>query len=340
MDAGMKNGSRKGGSGNPKSKQDRKKKRVKEQILIIVLLLLLVGLALRVKALKVEVQEVKKGMQILSDQVEALQFETVAYEAEPETDVTTEELTFADSIHVINVEKPQKRTEKEILSRLQELGQEDALILEISNKASLYPENMLEALANNPEMADYVAGYLSEKDSREKGLTKAEKTKEFPLLMQWDPRWGYEPYGGSYIGLAGCGPTCMSMVLYSLTGNEWLTPDYLAGYAMENDYFVQGQGTAWLFMEEAPLPYGIYVTKPQITEEAMKAELDKGNVMICAMKQGDFTVVGHFIMVYGYDDTGFLVNDPNCAARSRKSWSFAEIGKQIRGIWAYGSGSH
>lgn len=339
MGAEMKYNSRKSGAGRQKSREDRKKSKIKGQLLIFLMGILLVVLTLRVKALKLEVQEVKKGMQILSDQVEALQFETVAYAAPQETEDAVWKQTYAESIPVMNVEKPQQRTEQEVLYRLQEMGKDNPVIEEISQNASLYPDNMLEALANNPEMADYVAGYLSEKGSREKGLTEAEKAKDFPLLMQWDPRWGYEPYGGSYIGLAGCGPTCMSMVLYALTGNEQLTPDYLAAYAMENNYFVQGQGTAWLFMEETPLLYGIRVIKPEATEYSMKAELDKGNVMICALKQGDFTAVGHFIMVYGYDDMGFLVNDPNCAARSRRSWSFAEIGKQIRGIWAYGYGS-
>ena len=46
----------------------------------------------------------------------------------------------------------------------------------------------------------------------------------------------------------------------------------------------------------------------------MKAELDAGRFLICAMKKGDFTAAGHFIVVYGYDESGFLVNDPNCVA--------------------------
>ena len=34
----------------------------------------------------------------------------------------------------------------------------------------------------------------------------------------------------------------------------------------------------------------------------------------------------------------FLVNNPNCAARSRRSRSLTEIGKQIRGVCAYENG--
>ena len=53
------------------------------------------------------------------------------------------------------------------------------------------------------------------------------------------------------------------------------------------------------------------------------------------MGQGDFTVSGHFIVIYGYDDGGFWVNDPNCVARSRREWTFEEIEDQIKKIWAY-----
>ena len=71
-------------------------------------------------------------------------------------------------------------------------------------------------------------------------------------------------------------------------------------------------------------------------ETAMKAELDAGRFLICAMKKGDFTAAGHFIVVYGYDESGFLVNDPNCVARSRRTWPFGQLQGQIRAIWSLG----
>ena len=220
---------------------------------------------------------------------------------------------------------------------MEELGKENPDIAAISRSSSQYPEAMLAALANNPEMAGFVSGYLSGNEYAERGLTELEKEQECPLLLQWDPRWGYEPYGGdSCIGLAGCGPTCLSMILYCLTRDETLTPDRIADYSMENGYYVNGTGTAWGLMEDFPEIYGIRATEPRMTERAIKAELDKGKVLICVMGQGDFTVSGHFIVIYGYDDSGFQVNDPNCVARSRKEWTFEELKDQIKKIWAYG----
>ena len=88
-------------------------------------------------------------------------------------------------------------------------------------------------------------------------------------------------------------------------------------------------------MEDIPQLYDVKVTKPRNTERAMKAALDKGRIIICAMGKGDFTIAGHFIVIYGYDEEGFKVNDPNSVARSRKRWSFDEIVEQINSIWAY-----
>ena len=235
-----------------------------------------------------------------------------------------------------------QRTWTETLGRLDTLGQADPVIARISEESSLYPEKMLTALANNPEMADYVAGYLSGNgtDSTSAGLSELEKRQPFPLFLQWDPRWGYESYGSdSFIGVSGCGPTCLSMVLYYLTGDESLTPDRIADYAIENGYYVEGTGTAWALIKDFPRFYGIRVTEPEKSEQAFRSELDQGNMLVCAMGKGDFTTAGHFIVIYGYDDAGFKVNDPNCVARSRKRWDFESIGGQIKNVWSMsGSG--
>lgn len=249
-----------------------------------------------------------------------------------------EETDYVSSISTENVGKPIQRTSMEIMQKISELGQENPVINDIYNNYSLYPENWLAALANNPEMAGFVAGYLDgDKNSAEK-LTNLEKEQEFPLFLQWDPRWGYESYGDSCIGLAGCGPTCMSMVLFYLTGDENLTPGRIAAYSMENDYYVEGTGTAWALMKDMPKLYGINVTNPKVTEKSIKNVLDNDGIIICAMGEGDFTLSGHFIVIYGYGISGFMVNDPNCVARSSRRWTFDELEPQIKNIWAYEKG--
>ena len=242
----------------------------------------------------------------------------------------------------ILLEKPIKRTKREVLERLYELQDSYPKIQDILENKDYYPEEMLAALANNPEMVDFVANYKKKTQSGmagetpQAGLTKEEMNAEHPLFLQWDSRWGYAFYGDdSNIGLAGCGPTCLSMVLYYKTGDASRTPDVLAAYAMRNGYYVSGTGTAWAFMEDAARHYGLYVRTLSKSEESFKIALDRGRYIICAMGPGDFTSGGHFIVIYGYDEDGFLINDPNSRLRSERHWSYDEISGQMKSIWSY-----
>lgn len=287
----------------------------------------LVILAFRIRDIKMQVNEI----QTLLYQMEMKQ--NTAGEIK---NVSQENVDYTSSIGVISVEKPVQRTLAEAIEKLNEWGKTIPIIDEISKKSSLYPEGLLLALANNPEMAEFVSCYLGENRESDSNLTEQEKEQDFPLFLQWDSRWGYQSYGkDSCIGLSGCGPTCLSMVLYYLTRDELFTPDRIASYSMDNGYYEEGKGTAWIFMKDYPKLYNIKVTEPSATETALKAELDNGSVLICALGKGDFTVSGHFIVVYGYEEGKFQVNDPNCVARSNRGWSFSEIEAQIKSIWAY-----
>ncbi|MGN1148273.1 MAG: C39 family peptidase [Lachnospiraceae bacterium] len=225
--------------------------------------------------------------------------------------------------------------EEEVEERLAELSPEDADIAQIYANRDAYPEALLKALANNPEMTEFVKGYLTSDGSVTGGITDEEKEQEFPLFLQWDERWGYAPYGESNIGISGCGPTCLSMVIFALTNDESATPDKLADYSMQNGYYVSGTGTAWTLMTEAPAAYGIAATELGLDEEEMERYLDRGCPIICAMRPGDFTTTGHFIVIYGYDENGFMVNDPNSRERSSRRWTFDTLQYQIKNLWAY-----
>lgn len=271
-------------------------------------------------------------MQVELERIQMQQCEAVQTRAEVQM---SEETDYVSGIDTWEVGNPEERTEAEVLQRLGELAQESSVIDEIYKNRFQYPEKLLAALANNPEMSDFVSGYPGGGGMTGE-IIASEKEQECPLFLQWDPRWGYETYGGdNCIGLTGCGPTCLSMVLFCLTRDEAFTPDRIAAYSIENNYYVEGTGTAWALMEDIPKLYDLKVTKPRMSERVMKSVLDDGEIIICAMGKGDFTISGHFIVIYGYDEKGFKVNDPNCVARSRRRWTFEELEPQIKNIWAY-----
>lgn len=260
--------------------------------------------------------------------------DAVSGRVKPQNSAKGVEEDYPESCGLDNVDPPKKRTQREVLSRLQKLGEDSELIADIYRSRSDYPDKLLEALANNPEMADFVSRWQGLQKAAWGGLTDSEMEQDFPLFLQWDPRWGYVEYGDeSCIGLAGCGPACLSMALYYLTGDESVTPDKVGEYSMNNGCYISGTGTAWVLMEAMPREYGINVRQPAVSESEMKTALDNGSVIILSMGPGDFTAAGHFIVVYGYDRDGFMVNDPNCVARSRIQWSYSELERQIKNMW-------
>lgn len=223
----------------------------------------------------------------------------------------------------------------EVEEKLKELASENTNIAEIYADRKQYPEELLAALANNQEMLGFVMGYLTADSIVTDGISNEEKKESFPLFLQWDKRWGYANYGTSNIGIAGCGPTCLSMVIFALTGNENATPNKLADYSMKNGHYETGYGTAWTLMTAAASTYDIKAKELGLAEDEMKQKLDRGNPIICAMRQGDFTTTGHFIVIYDYDENGFIVNDPNSIERSQKRWTFETLQYQIKNLWYY-----
>ncbi|MDE5863148.1 MAG: C39 family peptidase [Lachnospiraceae bacterium] len=199
----------------------------------------------------------------------------------------------------------------------------------------LYPDVMLETLEKNPEIVEFVKNYPDAQPVAAGGFSAREREQQYPLFLQWDARWGYVPYGDDNVGLSGCGPACLSMVIFSLTGNENATPDVIAEFSENNGYYVYGEGTSWSLMTDAAAYYGVKTEGLSLGEGNMKGYLDGGGMIICSMGPGDFTSSGHFIVIYGYDQDGFLVNDPFSRIRSSRSWSYDTISGQIRSMWGY-----
>ena len=237
--------------------------------------------------------------------------------------------------HNYEMEKPVQRTEEEVQKKLEEMAKKHREYKDILEHYEDYPETYLAALANNPEMLDYVKGYLDSHGVLDAKLTKSEKKEDYPQFIQWDKRWGYASYGTSSIGISGCGPTCLSMVIYGLTENELATPDKVARYSEEQGYYIEGTGTSWELMTDGAAAFGVTGSELSLDESSMKQALDAGHPIICAMRAGDFTAAGHFIMIYGYDKKGFIVNDPNSRTRSEKRWTYEELNGQIKNLWSY-----
>lgn len=196
-----------------------------------------------------------------------------------------------------------------------------------------YPWEIIELYETNPETKDFVLNYPFREEA-DVDLSSYETDDPVPLFLQWDPMWGYEDYGSACVAITGCGPTCLAMVGYSLTGDTNMTPHQIAQFAERNGYYEAGYGSSWTLISEGSKKLGLTAEELPLVKKKLVDALEAGKPIILAMGAGDFTSSGHYIVLTGVEDGQFRVNDPNSRIRSEKLWSYEQLEDQIRNIWA------
>jgi len=205
----------------------------------------------------------------------------------------------------------------------------------ISEEAEI-PGTLLRFAEKYAEVRDFVRDYPEKHDLKFEINLSDEIGDGYPLLVQWDERWGYMEYGESLLGLSGCGPTALSIVVCGLKHTDRWDPATVARYAMEHGDYVKNVGTSWTLMERGARDMGLTVETGEVSADYILDNLSEYSPMICSVTAGDFTYSGHFIVLTGIDSDGkILIRDPNSLIKSRKSWDVDRLVKQIRTIWVY-----
>lgn len=253
---------------------------------------------------------------------------------EKEDNVVVGNTVVAERDETLYAELENIEDDNEFISALKEMAKEDSRIIEILINKDIYPEKLLEMLSRNKDMISYMSDYENMKghiyiDNIGK-VTKG----EYPLLLQYDKKWGYGIYGDNVMAINGCGPTSLAMVVAGLTGLNDTTPYDIAKYSYEKGYYTE-EGTRWDLMTIGIKNFGVVGKKIVLTKSNLYNELNSGHPLIASMRPGDFTTVGHFIVLTGIKDNKIVVNDPNSIERSNKLWDYDIIAPQIKGLWTF-----
>ena len=220
------------------------------------------------------------------------------------------------------------------ISEKNKIQNNQSMLDDIMNSTQ-YPKQLQELALKNEEALEFVYDYPAEHVKEHTiDLTEEASMDSVPLFVQWDKRWGYEKYSGNFFAASGCGPTTLSMVVVYLTHNREASPIAVAKYSKEAGYSVDGSGSSWTLISEGCMHYGVKAKAVALDESRMKAELDAGHPIVINVGPGDFTDTGHFMVITGYDDEGFSINDPNSIEKSGKRWLFKNISSQIRAVWS------
>lgn len=214
-------------------------------------------------------------------------------------------------------------------------GKESAQLDYIQQNENKYTKDLISLAERNPEAIQFVYDYPENKDKKIDISIKDEiKTKNIPLLLQWDERWGYAKYGDSIIGINGCGPTCLSMVATYLLKTDYMNPEWMAEYS-EDKGFISNSGTLWALMSDGAEKLGLESIQIPLDENRIYDNLEVGNPIICSVGPGDFNTEENFIVLAGIEDGKIIINDPNSKKNSEKRWTYDEIEDQIKNIWVF-----
>ena len=158
---------------------------------------------------------------------------------------------------------------------------------------------------------------------------------KMPYLYQTDSEWATRSYAGGTMADSACGPTCMSMVYVYLTGKKDRDPAQMAAFSEQSGFTESGM-TTWTFMTEGARMLGLTSRELSADESTIRTELAAGHPIIVSVSPGDFTNVGHFIVLEGTDAFGrILVRDPNSPERSGQAWDLSRILSQTRNLWSF-----
>lgn len=156
-----------------------------------------------------------------------------------------------------------------------------------------------------------------------------------PHLYQTDPAWANKSYAGGTVRANACGPTSLTMVYIYLTGRTDLDPGAMAAFADENNFAPTG-ATEWSFMTEGASMLGINSAYINPSRRDITNALANGRPVICSVSPGDFTTVGHYIVLRSIDDRGMVeVFDPNSPYNSARRWGIQEILNQTQACWSF-----
>ncbi len=206
-----------------------------------------------------------------------------------------------------------------------------------------YPDTLIDLVARNHETVDFVYSYKDREKYNNRKLSVDINSSYYvdgdvPLFLQWDRRWGYRIYGKEMIGLSGCGPTSLAMVIRHFDSDSTVNPYDVAKYSQDNGYVSADNFTSWKLFETGLSKYGLESQDVIPVEAKMKKALDDNKILIVSVKPGTFTERGHIIVIKGYNKNGdFLINDPNSIVNTNKTWSFDELKSEIRKIWGVSS---
>ncbi|MCI1999886.1 MAG: C39 family peptidase [Clostridia bacterium] len=195
------------------------------------------------------------------------------------------------------------------------------------------PDKTIAKVAEAKETPD-----KTDNSENEDNVVLKSDTSQIVYYSQTDNRWKNAIYGAdNTIGVYGCGPTVLAMVLSSLT-DKTVTPVDAAKWAYDNGHFSYNNGSYHSIIPKGAEKHGLdckSLEKP--SKQDIIDNVSKGNIIVVLMNKGTFTTDGHFIILRGITkDSKVLIADPKSIENSKTPWDIDIILKEAKYSANYG----
>lgn len=193
------------------------------------------------------------------------------------------------------------------------------------------PDDYTEFLYRYPELHDNTEPIV---------LTDEEINADMPMLYQYDLRWGYRPFGGTWqtmFAQEGCLTTSLTMAYISLRHDDKLNPYELSIEFNENDQLGIFAGTKitaipW-FCEKYGFTCEAYEDETKIQESILTDAFENNKVVLFSIRMTEDDVGSHAAVIREYKDGRYYINDPDSKERTNSSFTFSELAQMMDMVW-------
>ncbi len=239
-----------------------------------------------------------------------------------------------NNINIVNESKPVYKTDRrdDLIKNLEGPANKDPKAKWVYDNFKKLSDTEAYLTGNDPDTVEFVYNMNHNiKDFSYKEGESINLDRPTPYYIQRDNRWAYQELSDINIGVAGCGPTSMAMVLARLRDDPSITPKIIGEDAKE--YMVE-EGIAWSFFADEANKYGYKCEDLENDKQKMIEALKEGPLIV-SVERGYFTLAGHIFVIDSYKDGKFIINDPNSIKNTMREWDYEQIQDQIVHIWKF-----
>lgn len=217
---------------------------------------------------------------------------------------------------------------EELTNRFTEvLDQNEALAELAANADKIRDDHLIDLALTEPTAVSFVLKFAKDDVPTKTQRYDTEVSRGvYPLLYDWDERWGYASYGNSVIAITGSGPTSLAMAYMGLLGKNDMGPAEFASLATQSGQTSEAYGTSAKFFLDHAAELGLDIEEMTPSGEELNDVIDSGVVVLLQLKEGTFGPRGHWALAVSENLDGSVnVFDPTSTSVTAHPWDPSTI---------------